>query len=116
METEPPPSYSPDPADDETRSDDTNAVVEPQIIIIPTGNGVNFQAGYLGADGEHAAIEGELQLKCASDFPWERMCVIPSRCPASRLLTSMCSTMSLRSVEEAYDTEIELGSTQVVLC
>ena len=75
METEPPPSYSPELADDETRSDGTNAVVEPQIIIIPTSNDVNFQAGYLGADGEHAAIEGELQLKCANDFPWERMLV-----------------------------------------
>lgn len=28
----------------------------------------------------------------------------------------MCSTMSLRSVEAAYDTEIELGNTEVVLC
>ncbi|KAH9835666.1 uncharacterized protein C8Q71DRAFT_724294 [Rhodofomes roseus] len=96
-DAEPPPSYSPDPADDETRSDGTGAVVEPQIIIIPIGNDVSFQAGYLGADGEHAAIEGELQLKCADDFGWERI------------------TMCLRSVETAYETEIELGNTEVVL-
>ncbi|KAH9937575.1 uncharacterized protein B0H18DRAFT_1152375 [Fomitopsis serialis] len=80
-DAEPPPSYSPDPADDETRSDGTGAVVEPQIIIIPTGN------------------DGELQLKCADGFRWER-----------------CTTMSLRSVEVAYETEIELGDTEVVLC
>ncbi|KZT74731.1 hypothetical protein DAEQUDRAFT_760754 [Daedalea quercina L-15889] len=98
MDAEPPPSYSPDPADDETRSDGTSAVIEPQIIIIPTGNDVSFQAGYLGADGEHAAIEGELQLKCADDFHWEKI------------------TISLRSVEAAYETEIELGNTEVVLC
>lgn len=35
----------------------------PQILIVPTANGVHFQKGFLGADGERAAIEGELQIK-----------------------------------------------------
>lgn len=45
----------------------------PQIVVIPvTDGGVNFQKGFLGADNERAAVEGELQIKstCA-DFRWQ---------------------------------------------
>ncbi|KZT06858.1 uncharacterized protein LAESUDRAFT_713993 [Laetiporus sulphureus 93-53] len=96
--TEPPPTYTVDPQDDEEAlSEAGSATIEPQILIIPTGNGVSFQKGYLGADGEHAAIEGELQLKCADTFRYERV------------------TVSLRTVESAYEAEIELGASEVVL-
>lgn len=36
---------------------------EAQLLISPTYNASSFQSGYLGAPGEHAAIEGELQIK-----------------------------------------------------
>lgn len=73
MPFEPPPVYSPEPPDDESMSDGGGGPVEPQILILPTGNDVSFQKGYLGADGERAAIEGELQLKCADNFNWEKV-------------------------------------------
>lgn len=67
MSSEPPPTYSQNAyhvAD--------NAVVptEPQVLIVPHSNGVGFQKGYLGADGERAAIEGELQIKGITSRPW----------------------------------------------
>lgn len=96
-ESEPPPIYSPEAPDLEESLSDSGAGVEPQILIIPTGDDVSFQRGYLGADGERAAIEGELQLKCADSFRWEKV------------------TMVLRTVETAYETEIELGASEVVL-
>lgn len=97
MPFEPPPVYSPEPPDDESMSDGGGGPVEPQILILPTGNDVSFQKGYLGADGERAAIEGELQLKCADNFNWEKV------------------TMSLRTVETASGSEIELAASDVVL-
>lgn len=47
----------------------------PQILIIPVADGrVHFQKGYLGADNERAAIEGELQIKSAeADFRWRKV-------------------------------------------
>lgn len=47
----------------------------PQIFIIPVSEGyVHFQKGYLGADGERAAIEGELQIKSAdAEFRWRKV-------------------------------------------
>ncbi|KAF8633950.1 hypothetical protein AX15_001133 [Amanita polypyramis BW_CC] len=68
----------------------------PQLLLVPT-NSVNFQRGYLGADGERAAIEGELQIKD----------VEPGRCRKV--------IVSLRTCESAYLREIELSSSQVVL-
>jgi hypothetical protein len=59
----PPPSYSQqDPAYE-----------EPQIILVPTVDAVNFQKGYLGADGERAAIEGEIQVKGIDPKRWTRV-------------------------------------------
>ncbi|KAH9857888.1 hypothetical protein C2E23DRAFT_746739 [Lenzites betulinus] len=70
----------------------------PQIIIVPAANGVHFQKGFLGADGERAAIEGELQIKSAdASFRWRKV------------------TVSLRTVEEAHGHEIELALTDVEL-
>ena len=47
----------------------------PQILVIPIADGsVRFQKGYLGADNERAAIEGELQIKSAeADFRWRKV-------------------------------------------
>jgi hypothetical protein len=40
------------------------------LLIVPTVDVLNFQKGYLGAEGEHAAIEGELQIKGWDTAPW----------------------------------------------
>ncbi|KAI1797769.1 hypothetical protein LXA43DRAFT_981966 [Ganoderma leucocontextum] len=71
----------------------------PQILIIPVAEDyVHFQKGYLGADGERAAIEGELQIKSAdAEFRWRKVSVW------------------LRSVERAHEREIELADTELVL-
>ncbi|EAU92863.1 hypothetical protein CC1G_03650 [Coprinopsis cinerea okayama7 len=83
----PPPSYSQqDPAYE-----------EPQIILVPTVDAVNFQKGYLGADGERAAIEGEIQVKGIDPKRWTRV------------------TVSLRTYEMAYQHEIELTLTELEL-
>ena len=73
---EPPPIVAPP---SEADVDDADAGLggstEPQILIIPVADGgVHFQKGYLGADGERAAIEGELQIKSAeADFRWRKV-------------------------------------------
>ncbi|KAI0639290.1 hypothetical protein C8Q77DRAFT_1080451 [Trametes polyzona] len=76
----------------------SNGSVGPQIIIVPAADGVHFQKGFLGADGERAAIEGELQIKSAdASFRWRKVMV------------------SLRTVEQAHGHEIELAHTDVEL-
>ncbi|THH02921.1 hypothetical protein EW026_g64 [Hermanssonia centrifuga] len=94
MPTEPPPTYS----QDQTNSDlPPSPNLEPQILILPSENGVNFQKGYLGADGERAAIEGELQVKGAGTGRWAHV------------------MMSLRTIEHTHNSEVELASSEVVL-
>jgi hypothetical protein len=46
---------------------------EPQLFIVPTVDAVNFQKGYLGAEGERAAIEGELQIKGLDPRLWSKV-------------------------------------------
>lgn len=46
-----------------------------QILIIPTTDAINFQKGYVGAEGERAAVEGELQIKGAGPGQWDKVCV-----------------------------------------
>ncbi|KAI0307969.1 hypothetical protein B0F90DRAFT_1619066, partial [Multifurca ochricompacta] len=70
---------------------------EPQILIIPATNSLRFQQGFLGADGERAAIEGELQVKGTDSVRWRKV------------------TMNLRTVEVAYEQVIELSQTSIVL-
>ncbi len=73
MPTEPPPTYS----QDQTNSDlPPSPNLEPKILILPSEDGVNFQKGYLGADGERAAIEGELQVKGAGTGRWAHVYVL----------------------------------------
>ncbi|KAF7306743.1 ARID domain-containing protein [Mycena indigotica] len=85
----PPPIYSQQDGSDTSSASDVS--LDPQILIISSSDTMNFQKGYLGADDERAAIEGEIQIKGAE------------------------STLSLRSLETAYDRQIELGFAQVVL-
>ena len=49
---------------------------DPQILIIPATDSLRFQQGFLGADGERAAIEGELQLKGAHPDRWRKLSVV----------------------------------------
>ncbi|TEB39232.1 hypothetical protein FA13DRAFT_1620437 [Coprinellus micaceus] len=95
----PPPSYSQqDPVVTPRHAEEHNANAEPQIVLLPTApDAVNFQAGYLGAEEERAAIEGEIQVKGFDPAKWNRVSV------------------SLRTFERAYLREIELGFTEVDL-
>ena len=45
----------------------------PQLLLVPPANSVNFQKGYLGAEGENAAIEGELQIKGGEPGRWSKV-------------------------------------------
>ncbi|KAJ7597167.1 hypothetical protein C8J56DRAFT_1159127 [Mycena floridula] len=96
-----PPIYSQEPPDaGGTSSEELEETFpEPQILIIPTVDVLNFQKGFLGADGERAAIEGELQIKGVDgdSARWTKV------------------TMSLRTAEVAFEREIELGLSEVVL-
>jgi len=69
----PPPTYSQEDPVDSTNSQPLHDTTEPQILIIPTVDAVNFQKGFLGADGERAAIEGELQIKGVEAERWARV-------------------------------------------
>ncbi|CCM00922.1 uncharacterized protein FIBRA_02968 [Fibroporia radiculosa] len=116
MSSEPPPTYSlglPHDFPDHRPA----PAIEPEIIIIPIGNDVSFQRGYLGANGERAAIEGELQLKSADSFRWEKVFVVlPTFSQMARLTAGIClRIMSLRTVETAFETEIELSASQATL-
>lgn len=48
---------------------------ETQVLIIPATSTFQFQQGYLGADNERAAIEGELQIKGADGDRWRKVSV-----------------------------------------
>ena len=72
MSSEPPPTYSQNAGDSPA---DVGAYSHPQILLVPPSNGIGFQKGYLGADGERAAVEGELQIKGVNNRPWGRVYV-----------------------------------------
>lgn len=65
MSTEPPPLYTKSDNDEgPSTSEGVSAESDdPQILIIPPSQSTQFQKGFLGADDERAAIEGELQIK-----------------------------------------------------
>lgn len=71
----PPPTYSQqDPVDSASAVSQTHHnPSDPQILILPTADGVNFQKGFLGADDERAAIEGELHIKGVDNGQWVRV-------------------------------------------
>lgn len=68
----PPPTYSQQEPED-SQSHSNHGPSEPQILILPTADSVNFQKGFLGAEGERATIEGELQLKAVDTARWGRV-------------------------------------------
>lgn len=71
----PPPIYSqknPDETSSFQEETDTQ-ITDPQILIIPTTDALNFQKGFLGAEDERAAIEGELQIKGIKSDDWAKL-------------------------------------------
>lgn len=71
----PPPIYSkknPDETASLQEETDTQ-ITDPQILIIPTADALNFQKGFLGAEDERAAIEGELQIKGIKPDDWTKL-------------------------------------------
>lgn len=70
-ESNPPPIYSKEDPDQGASSQ--TRIPEPQVLIIPTGDSMNFQKGFLGAEGERATVEGELQLKGFAPEYWQKM-------------------------------------------
>jgi len=72
----PPPIYSqtdPDDSSSLSQAEMDDLGERPKILIIPTGDAVNFQKGFLGAEGERAAIEGELQIKGIEPDHWAKV-------------------------------------------
>ena len=67
----PPPIY----AQESALSSEITLQSDPQILIIPATNSLRFQQGFLGADGERAAIEGELQIKGTDSVRWRKVSV-----------------------------------------
>ncbi|KAJ7139929.1 hypothetical protein C8R44DRAFT_318193 [Mycena epipterygia] len=97
----PPPIYSQQAGDlstlETSSTSDVTLDSDPQILIIPSSDAINFQKGYLGADEERAAVEGEIQVKGTESGRWARV------------------TVSLRTLETAYHREIELGFSEIEL-
>ncbi|KAI6031887.1 hypothetical protein BKA83DRAFT_4206868 [Pisolithus microcarpus] len=92
----PPPLYSQFQEENSVGSYDTETPGV-QILIVPAADGTAFQKGCLGAEGEHAAIEGEVHLKGAQPGLWKKV------------------TVTLRTTESACGQQIELGSSEVDL-
>ena len=69
--TLPPPIY----AQEAAVSPEIAPQSEPQILIMPATDSLRFQQGFLGADGERAAIEGELQIKGTDSVRWRKVSV-----------------------------------------
>jgi len=79
MSGEPPPLYTLDVLEGDYGPDDGE--VDPQILIIPTSGDAEFQKGYLGVEGERAAIEGELQMKGIRASACQKVYVAFLHCP-----------------------------------
>jgi hypothetical protein len=78
-ESVPPPLYSQDDPEYAAGQSNSEPIVlhqGTQILIIPTTDAINFQKGYVGAEGERAAIEGELQIKGAEPRQWDKVFVL----------------------------------------
>ncbi|KAG8933027.1 hypothetical protein FRC03_008646 [Tulasnella sp. 419] len=88
-----PPNYS----DQDRQPESSGTSRSPQIVLTPVADAVHFQTGNLGADGEHAAVEGEVQLKGVNDGEWGRL------------------TVTLKTVETVPNQTIELAASTVEL-
>ncbi|KAG1833964.1 hypothetical protein EV424DRAFT_858619 [Suillus variegatus] len=95
--TAPPPNYSPECPQNLLRALD-EPISGLQIFIIPATDTLTFQKGYLGAEGERAAIEGEIHVKGAQPGQWKHN-----------------STVALCVIESAFGQEIELGKSEINL-
>lgn len=72
----PPPIYSqedPTVLDSGALQNSNDLSHGPEILILPTVDSINFQNGYLGADGERAAVEGEVQIKGVDHDQWSKL-------------------------------------------
>lgn len=99
-DSHPPPTYSqedPTSLDQGTLQHELVLPHGPEILLLPTVDCINFQKGYLGAEDERAAIEGEIQVKGVDQDRWSKLTVL------------------LRTCEAAYDEEIELNSKELIL-
>lgn len=76
-DTAPPPQYSQHGLGDVLHSDCTSDTSGLQLLLVPALDGINFQKGYVGAEGEHAAMEGEVHLKGAQPGAWKKLSVHP---------------------------------------
>ncbi|KAG8858406.1 hypothetical protein FRB96_005291 [Tulasnella sp. 330] len=92
MSSEQPPNYTVD-----DRRAESSVSVPPQIMITPLANAVGFQSGNLGADGEPAAVEGEVQLKGFTADAWDRVLI------------------TLRTTETTPSQTVELASSDLIL-
>ncbi|KZT52068.1 hypothetical protein CALCODRAFT_502722 [Calocera cornea HHB12733] len=63
-----------------------------QVLITPAQSATDFQNGALGVEGEHATIEGEVQIKGAREGAWQRV------------------SITFQTVETSPDQTVELGS------
>ncbi|GJJ09480.1 hypothetical protein Clacol_003703 [Clathrus columnatus] len=68
-----------------------------ELFISPTSNAIQFQKGYLGSQGERAAIEGEVQIKGMRASLWQSAFV------------------TLQTIEEDLNHSIEIASRKLVL-
>ncbi|KAF8587263.1 hypothetical protein K439DRAFT_1385900, partial [Ramaria rubella] len=68
-----------------------------QLLISPSPDAVQFQKGFLGAQGERAAIEGELQIKGAEQDQWDS------------------ATICLQTIESNLQQSIEISSSTLIL-
>lgn len=56
-------------------NDETTGDLSLQILITPPHGATAFQVGYLGAQDDHASIEGEVQIKGGANTTWDRVWV-----------------------------------------
>jgi len=69
-----------------------------------TSDAINFQKGYVRAEGERAAIEGELRIKVAEPGQWDKVfSVRPFAHYAlpSHEMTPLPRAISFRTIETA---------------
>ncbi|KAG9037259.1 hypothetical protein FRB95_006202 [Tulasnella sp. JGI-2019a] len=92
MASEEPPNYTVD-----DRRAESSVSAPPQIMITPLANAIGFQTGNLGADGEPAAIEGEVQLKGFNADAWDR------------------ALITFRTTESTPTQKVELASFDLIL-
>ena len=71
----PPPVYTTTTTEEQEVDDEEQpeGVPETQLLISTGPDNVQFQKGYLGADGERAAIEGEVQVKGGNKDVWNSL-------------------------------------------